>query len=210
MIITISTTVTQVMAELGNTIVNTILEAKLEGAEKPAGDSMRAVREVWIGQKYRERKFVNKEVFEGGGGKGAEAWTVKRLRRRARRRKKEAEGSKEALAKEEKEVDTAEGEEGSILESVLRASTLGPVSRVLNAEECLFGGSLGKHAVANLELDSDQESTDGEGEGGGGGAAAADQLASLTPELLLYRAAAAHNLPVMCQAVALGADMEWR
>ena len=201
------------MAELGNTIVNTILEARLEGAEKPAGDSMRAVRELWIGQKYRERKFVNKQVFEAAGEKGAEAWTVKRLRRRARRRKKETEGSKEALAKEEKEVDTAEdGEEGSILQSVLRASTLGPVSRVLNAEECLFGGSLGKHAVANLELDSDQESTDGEGEGeaGGGGAAAADRLASLTPELLLYRAAAAHNLPVMCQAVALGADMEWR
>ena len=25
-----------------------------------------------------------------------------------------------------------------------------------------------------------------------------------------FRAAAAHNLPVMCQAVALGADLEWR
>ena len=28
--------------------------------------------------------------------------------------------------------------------------------------------------------------------------------------LLCFRAAAAHNLPVMCQAVALGADLEWR
>ena len=27
---------------------------------------------------------------------------------------------------------------------------------------------------------------------------------------IFFRAAAAHNLPVMCQAVALGADLEWR
>ena len=34
-------------------------------------------------------------------------------------------------------------------------------------------------------------------------------LAALTPELLLYRAARAHNLPVMCQAVALRSDIDW-
>ena len=28
--------------------------------------------------------------------------------------------------------------------------------------------------------------------------------------MFYFRAAAAHNLPVMCQAVALGADLEWR
>jgi hypothetical protein len=52
-----------------------------------------------------------------------------------------------------------------------------------------------------------QESTDGESESGW--EAPADCLAALSPELLLYRAARAHNLPVMCQALALGASTEW-
>ena len=66
-------------------------------------------------------------------------------------------------------------------------------------------------------------STDGEGEMSW--VAPCDRRALLSPELLLFRcntcfvqflsflcfrAAAAHNLPVMCQAVALGADLEWR
>ena len=33
---------------------------------------------------------------------------------------------------------------------------------IVNAEKMLFGFSLGKHHVSNIELDSDQESTDGE------------------------------------------------
>jgi len=169
---------------------------------------MRAIREVYIGEKYREKKFVNRDVFESNEAREAESWTVKRLRRRTRKSKIKAEEGKEAFDKEEKDVDTAAEEEGSILESVLRASTLGPVSKVLNAEVCLFGGSLGKHHVTSMELDSDQESTDGEGEMSW--VAPSDRRALLTPELLLYRAAAAHNLPVMCQAVALGADLEWR
>lgn len=31
----------------------------------------------------------------------------------------------------------------------------------------------------------------------------------LNPNFLLYKAALAHNLPVMCQALALGADKNW-
>jgi len=198
----------KVMAELGNSIVNRILEADTGGKDKPRPDAMRAIREVYIGEKYREKKFVNRDVFESNEAREAESWTVKRLRRRTRKSKIKVEEGKEAFDKEEKDVDTAAEEEGSILESVLRASTLGPVSKVLNAEVCLFGGSLGKHHVTSMELDSDQESTDGEGEMSW--VAPSDRRALLTPELLLYRAAAAHNLPVMCQAVALGADLEWR
>ena len=126
----------KVMAELGNSIVNRILEADTGGREKPRPDAMRAIREIYIGEKYRDKKFVNRAVFESDEARQAESWTVKRLRRRTRKKKvnKAVEG-KEALDKEEKEVDTAvEEEESSILESVLRASTLGPVTKVLNAE----------------------------------------------------------------------------
>lgn len=31
----------------------------------------------------------------------------------------------------------------------------------------------------------------------------------LNPNFLLYKAALAHNIPVMCQALALGADKNW-
>ena len=123
----------KVMAELGNSIVNTILEAKIGDKKKPVGDSMRAVREIWIGQKYREKKFVNRDVFKSRESTEAEAWTVKRLRRRARKKK---ETDKEELDRDEKDVDTCleDREESSMMESVMRASTLGPVARVLNAE----------------------------------------------------------------------------
>lgn len=34
-------------------------------------------------------------------------------------------------------------------------------------------------------------------------------MSTLGPDMLLYRAAAAHNLPVMCHALAIGADKNW-
>ena len=37
-----------------------------------------------------------------------------------------------------------------------------------------------------------------------------DRLDQLCPDLLLYRAARSHNLPVMLEAIALGADTEFR
>merc|ERR1719430_534610 len=142
----------KVMAELGNSIVNRILEADTGGREKPRPDAMRAIREIYIGEKYRDKKFVNRAVFESDEARKAESWTVKKVEEENQEEEvnKAVEG-KEALDKEEKEVDTAaEEEEGSILESVLRASTLGPVTKVLNAEVCLFGGSLGKHHVTSM------------------------------------------------------------
>ncbi|XP_022253857.1 arf-GAP with coiled-coil, ANK repeat and PH domain-containing protein 2-like isoform X2 [Limulus polyphemus] len=36
-----------------------------------------------------------------------------------------------------------------------------------------------------------------------------DDMSKLNPSLLLYRAAAAHNIPVMCQAQAYGGDLNW-
>lgn len=36
-----------------------------------------------------------------------------------------------------------------------------------------------------------------------------EDITNLHPNLILYKAAAAHNLPVMCKALALGADKMW-
>ena len=53
---------------------------------------------------------------------------------------------------------------------------------IVNAEKMLFGFSLGKHHVANIELDSDQESTDGEEESIG----KFEAPERLTPDWLLW------------------------
>ncbi|XP_022177174.1 arf-GAP with coiled-coil, ANK repeat and PH domain-containing protein 3 isoform X2 [Myzus persicae] len=37
-----------------------------------------------------------------------------------------------------------------------------------------------------------------------------EDISTLRPDMLLYRAAAAHNLPVMCHAIATGADKNWK
>merc|ERR1719500_1496624 len=126
---------------------------------------------------------------------------------KTKRTDKEKDTEKEALDKDEKDIDTSneDAEDSSLLESVLKASTLSgasssswigsspSVKKIMNAEVCLFGGSLGKHHVASIQLDSDQESTDGEETTSW--VCPTDSLAALTPELLLYRAARAHNLP---------------
>lgn len=40
-------------------------------------------------------------------------------------------------------------------------------------------------------------------------AAEEEDISKLHPNLLLYKAAVVHNLPVMCEAIALGADKQW-
>jgi Arf-GAP/coiled-coil/ANK repeat/PH domain-containing protein len=207
----------KVMAELGNTISNKIYEAQVHEivAKRATTDSDKTERENWIKAKYVAKAFIRTDLMaamsmqaeaaasasssssRGDTGK----WTVRRLRRRTRTSslKKQSSSAKEKLDEDEKDVDTKLGE-------VVKRSSGGTPK--LNAEEILFGSTLGKHHVANIELDSDQESTDGEDEG----AADTDDLlhlGKLTPNHLLYRAARVHNLPVMSQALALGADRDF-
>ncbi|XP_012223196.1 arf-GAP with coiled-coil, ANK repeat and PH domain-containing protein 2 [Linepithema humile] len=70
----------------------------------------------------------------------------------------------------------------------------------------MFGCDVPKLAIdSNLELSSDQDSTAGEDEE----FTNEEDIENLHPEMLLYKAAAAHNLPVMCAALAAGADKLW-
>ena len=57
-------------------------------------------------------------------------------------------------------------DDGASVNSAAKDATNAPVKNenIVNAEKMLFGFSLGKHHVSNIELDSDQESTDGEEE----------------------------------------------
>lgn len=71
----------------------------------------------------------------------------------------------------------------------------------------MFGCDVPKPAIdGNLELvSSDQDSTAGEDEE----FTDEEDIENLHPDMLLYKAAAAHNLPVMCAALAAGADKLW-
>ena len=165
------------MAELGNSIANRILENQIGDHIKPGPGATRPQRESWITLKYKEKAFVNKDIFKGKEVEDSEGWIVNKLRRRTRIKKEKTEKAteKEERISDEKDVDTcvADEDEPSLLESVLRASTLTSNSkdstpsgstvslvkrRILNTEVVLFGGSLGKHHVASVELDSDQVS----------------------------------------------------
>ncbi|KOX69024.1 hypothetical protein WN51_07120, partial [Melipona quadrifasciata] len=67
----------------------------------------------------------------------------------------------------------------------------------------MFGCDLPKPTIDNsLESSSDQDSIAGEDEV----FTDEEDIENLHPEMLLYKAAAAHNLPVMCAALAAGAD----
>ncbi|XP_014473274.1 PREDICTED: arf-GAP with coiled-coil, ANK repeat and PH domain-containing protein 3 isoform X2 [Dinoponera quadriceps] len=71
----------------------------------------------------------------------------------------------------------------------------------------MFGCDVPKPTIdGNLELvSSDQDSTAGEDEE----FIDEEDIENLHPDMLLYKAAAAHNLPVMCAALAAGADKLW-
>ncbi len=186
------------MAELGNAIVNKIYEAEVYEvvAKRATLTSNGQERENWIKAKYIAKAFIRGSVLfqSDDGAIGTGRWTVRRLRRRNRTGSLKKQSAKEQQDKEAKDVDTS-------------------ASRRVNAEEILFGASLGKHHVASIELDSDQESTDGEKEvedsSDHHSLAEESLLQRLTPDHLLYRAARVHNLPVMSQALALGADRDW-
>ncbi|XP_032663236.1 arf-GAP with coiled-coil, ANK repeat and PH domain-containing protein 2 isoform X2 [Odontomachus brunneus] len=71
----------------------------------------------------------------------------------------------------------------------------------------MFGCDVPKPTIdGSLELvSSDQDSTAGEDEE----FTDEEDIENLHPDMLLYKAAAAHNLPVMCAALAAGADKLW-
>ncbi|XP_076647370.1 centaurin beta 1A [Halictus rubicundus] len=76
----------------------------------------------------------------------------------------------------------------------------------IESDVLMFGCDLPKPSIDNsLELSSDQDSTVGEDEE----FTDEEDIENLHPDMLLYKAATAHNLPVMCAAFATGADKSW-
>ncbi|KAJ1526936.1 hypothetical protein ONE63_008484 [Megalurothrips usitatus] len=211
----------KVMAELGNAIVNRTYQAVADPAYIIATPNCSsAIRETWIKAKYVERKFVKQlpvspsdRISRPALGK---KWTVRRLRRRPQSRDSRNSRSTQytPLAKESESVKEDSDNvgipesENTVDVSDRKSTTSGDSDKdkTVNAEVLLFGEKLEKAPLGgSIELSSDEDSTEGEEEKSIG----EEDISKLHPDLLLYMAAAAHNLPVMCEAFALGANKNW-
>ncbi|KAK4875509.1 hypothetical protein RN001_011931 [Aquatica leii] len=192
----------KVMAELGNTIVNKIFEANVPiDFVRASPNCAGSVREMWIKAKYVEKCFIKKlPEFSSSPQRSSrmslskvKKWSVRKLRRRPK-----SCDNKKASKLLEEATSTNNDSKNSNEE---KSKDPDNESNIL-----LFGGDLEKQALdSSFSLSSDQESTGGEDNE----ALAEEDISKLHPNLLLYKAAAAHNLPVMCEAFALGADKYW-
>ncbi|CAG9821937.1 unnamed protein product [Phaedon cochleariae] len=216
----------KVMVELGNSVVNKIYEAELtDDVKRPSEQCLGIIRETFIKSKYVDKKFVkclpqfNKSSpsFNRNSRLSlmeVRKWSVRKVRRRPRSGdKREKKQPITAIAKATNIEDIPESLESSSSSSGAgRDEDTGSESSKRNSLKkrssvLLFGNDLDKQPIEGaIDLSSDQESTGGEEENEIVGE---EDIAKLQPNSLLYKAAAAHNLPVMCEALALGADKSW-
>lgn len=193
----------KVMAELGNTVVNNVYEANVDSSVTRASSQCIAnVREAWIKAKWVEKKFVRPlsvSPARNSRSMAARKWSVRKHRTRTRSKdnlnsnrvqnKKLTQLIESDSDDEDKEDTTKKKEKSSGKEDVI-----------------LIGENLPQEPQNSIELPSDEDSTGGEDDNQ---AVSEEDISKLGADLLLYKASAAHNLPVMCQAISLGANKSW-
>ncbi|XP_076451929.1 arf-GAP with coiled-coil, ANK repeat and PH domain-containing protein 2-like isoform X2 [Babylonia areolata] len=223
----------KVMLELGNDVVNKFYEANVDEtiATRATPTSTRAQREAWISAKYLKQAFVNKlpqvQLRSSSSTNRIRSWSVRKKPRRSPARTLDKSSSKEELSPQKDDVTSG------LMEAVLSVS-----NTALKDNDSGLGGSSSDVLVfgtevppaltdinktmpnflldteskpAELELESSDDSA-GEEEGEGGQATTTtswEDMSKLDPNLLLYKAAEARNLPVMSEALANGADPNW-
>lgn len=194
--------VVKVMAELGNAVVNRVYEALVpETFIRATPCCTGIVRDNWIKSKYVEKQFIKQLMpFESSSQRSSRysdvrKWSVRKLRRRPR-----------SVDTNLKKTKRDSFPERPVTEIVSSDNNL-QQRRDSGSSVLLFGGEFEKEPIiGSLSLGTDQDdSTGGEEEEDPN----AEDISKLHPNLLLYKAAAAHNLPVMCEALALGADKHW-
>ncbi|GAB0089874.1 PH domain-containing protein [Sergentomyia squamirostris] len=213
----------KVMTELGNGVVNRIYEANTDSCQnvqRATENCDIAVREAWIKAKYVEKRFVAslpsitdalcaESVRSNFGtshrrGKAFQAarWSVKKLRRRQKSRNLAVNSSGEPSASSgpEEVVQDPDEEEVDCNEDKDEGDEKQPVK-----VDVVFGENLSEPLTqASFYLDSDDESVGDEEH-----TADNEVIEKLNSDILLYKASLMHNLPVMCQAHALGAQKNW-
>ena len=144
-------------------------------AKRATPDCDKETREKWIKAKYMLKAFINPHALKTSSSDSSDQevskthWTVRRLRRRARNSSlKKQITAKESKDKDEKDEDTSQlqqqlprdDSESSILEAcglTSSGSTAKTINEnVINAEKLVFGGTLSKHHVASIEVNTHQ------------------------------------------------------
>ncbi|XP_065337955.1 arf-GAP with coiled-coil, ANK repeat and PH domain-containing protein 2 [Cloeon dipterum] len=202
--------IVKVMAELGNTIFNKVYEANVpEENTRATPNCSGGIREAWIKAKYVDKLFVKQldtHTRSRQGNPTVRKWSVRKLRRRPR----SLDGARKlARSKPVKLRPTTE----EVVPSSPSSSE--PIEKAdfepsEKTEVLLFGQSLVDRQNLAMEepidLSSGEDSTAGDDDDD---IVLEEDISTLHPDRLLYRAAQAHNLPVMCEALALGADKLW-
>ncbi|XP_058443765.1 arf-GAP with coiled-coil, ANK repeat and PH domain-containing protein 2 [Malaya genurostris] len=220
----------RVMIELGNDVINRVYEAntaKVNRFDRATDNCEISVREAWIKAKYIDRTFVLPLDSSGGLGldptptstssstlsfksldndnsRYPEKWSIKKLRRRSyrkllRTKKEDVDGEasfNSALTDTDPDAD----------EKDVNLNIPKKFSDILLIGESIIENNHNLTDENLLLLNSDQESTSGEEDNA---IMECEEFEKLNPNFLLFKAACGHNLPVMCQALALGADKNW-
>ncbi|XP_072307578.1 LOW QUALITY PROTEIN: arf-GAP with coiled-coil, ANK repeat and PH domain-containing protein 3-like [Eucyclogobius newberryi] len=224
----------KLMCELGNTVINQIYEATCDegGAKKPSPASSRQEKEAWIKLKYVEKRFLKKL----GGATLVEAerkhrpWAVKKcqrnsnsLRRLNKTQRKYKRGepggaapanlSAAAAAKFRRDSLFCPDELDSLFSYFDTGS--GPRSPAGLSSDSGLGGStdgstdvlaLGSVVDSVTEEEEESESSSGEVEIEQEPSDSEDPR-ELHPGATLHRASRLHNLPLMAESLAHGADV---
>ncbi|XP_053941464.1 arf-GAP with coiled-coil, ANK repeat and PH domain-containing protein 3 isoform X5 [Cuculus canorus] len=228
----------KLMCELGNSTMNQIYEAQCEelGLKKPTAGSSRQDKEAWIKVKYVEKKFLKKlpngEALTENERK-PRRWCVKKCQRHnsttkapTARRKYRHEAGNASPAMLSSAAATLErkfrrdslfcpDELDSLFSYFDTGAGSGP--RSLSSDSGLGGSTDGStdilvfgsvvDSVTEEECEVSEESS-GEAEIEQE-ASDLEDLRELHPGLLIYKAAQARNLPLMAEALAHGAEINW-
>uniref|UniRef100_A0A7N8YDP8 Arf-GAP with coiled-coil, ANK repeat and PH domain-containing protein n=1 Tax=Mastacembelus armatus TaxID=205130 RepID=A0A7N8YDP8_9TELE len=224
----------KLMCELGNTVINQIYEGGCEelGAKKPGPSSSRQEKEAWIKAKYVEKRFLKKmsgsEALVEGERK-SRPWTVKKCQRhsssvrapnKARRKYHRYEPgsaspanlSAAAAAKFRRDSLFCPDE----LDSLFSYFDTGSGPRSLSSDSGLGGSTDGSTDIlvfgsvvdsVTEEEEESEESSSGEVEIEQEVSSDPEDPRELDPGALLHRSSRLHNLPLMVEALAHGADL---
>uniref|UniRef100_A0A665V6L2 Arf-GAP with coiled-coil, ANK repeat and PH domain-containing protein n=1 Tax=Echeneis naucrates TaxID=173247 RepID=A0A665V6L2_ECHNA len=173
----------KLMCELGNTVINRIYEARIDEItiKKPHPSSPRGDKESWIRSKYVEKKFIHKLPETGRNPP---------LRRSSARRNRS--GTQDQTIKRPPLKPKPN-------RATLPRVTGEPWKTGKTRESCNMGFNiifLLKRRKINCLPPSDVAEEE-------------EDLSTLHPGALLYRSAALQNFPVMADALAHGADVNW-
>ena len=197
----------KVMAELGNTVVNGIYEANVDEtiSLRATPQCPREIREKWIKAKYVQKAFVRKmpkpeDVEKDGTSSPAKRWSVCKKKRRSPGKTESPETITEAETPITDTSDTVQ--QGASQDSGLGGSALDVI---------VFGAGVNNEQEASqrtMVLDDSDSGSEAEDQDTTSTTSYED-FAKLHPDMLMYKAAQARNLPVMLDALAQQADVNW-